>query len=203
MPKLTKPLAALFVSLIAWTLPATAESEQSDTTSAVSEAYANAKGEVSDAYIAGRLVTAYTISEHLNPFKIDVEVNDGVIRLAGKVANAVQRDLAVEIAKGVPQARQVQSALQIDPRNVDSRASHDDSFGQSFSDATTTARVKSRLVLNQSTSGLSIDVDTAKDIVTLTGQVASHTEAALAEQIAQNTDGVEKVRNQLDVKKSS
>jgi len=47
--------------------------------------------------------------------------------------------------------------------------------------------------------GLKIDVDTADDVVTLSGRVGSAEESQLAEEIAKNTGDVEGVRNNLVV----
>lgn len=60
----------------------------------------------------------------------------------------------------------------------------DRSFFKWVDDATTTAAVKTRLVGNDNTKGLQIDVDTSSDVVTLSGRVASAQETQLAEEIA-------------------
>jgi osmotically-inducible protein OsmY len=59
--------------------------------------------------------------------------------------------------------------------------------------------VKSRLLANPNTDGLQIDVDTRGDVVTLTGEVGSAEEKALAEELVRNTGDVQDVRNQLIV----
>ncbi len=164
-------------------------------------AYEKARGDALDAYIAGRLITAYVLSEHLSPFAVGVNVRNGVIRLSGTVENNVQRDLAIEIARGVPQASDVNSEIQVQARTPRKEPGAQESFAQNFSDAGVTARVKSRLLWNGSTSGLAINVDTERHIVTLSGTVQSGAESALAEQIALNTKGVEDVENNLSVAK--
>jgi osmotically-inducible protein OsmY len=62
--------------------------------------------------------------------------------------------------------------------------------------------VKSKLLGNPNTEGLQIDVDTRGDVVTLSGEVASPEEKALAEELTRNTGDVKTVRNQLVVKKA-
>jgi osmotically-inducible protein OsmY len=69
-------------------------------------------------------------------------------------------------------------------------------------DAAIVAAVKSRLLLNEHTSGLDITVEAHEDVVTLSGQVESEEERELAEMIAANTLGVEDVRNKLEVEGS-
>lgn len=199
MRQLITSLTILATS-IGLSLPASADRGDNGAKGPVAKAYSSAKGEVSDAYIAGRLVTAYTLSEHLSPFDIDIEVSDGAVDLAGTVSSAIERDLAVEIAKGIPAVSKVRSELKVRPDAQRQAQAQDAGFARSFNDATLTARVKSRLILNQNTGGLAINVDTDDQVVTLNGKVDTDTEAALAEEIAQNTDGVDRVINQLEVR---
>jgi len=74
-----------------------------------------------------------------------------------------------------------------------------ETIGQKINDATTTARVKSRLIINENTDGLRINVDTRNSEVTLNGTVKSETEKSHAEDIARSTNGVRSVQNQLKV----
>jgi osmotically-inducible protein OsmY len=62
--------------------------------------------------------------------------------------------------------------------------------------------VKTKLLNNPNTGGLQIDVDTRGDVVTLSGEVGSAEESALAEGLARNTGDVKDVRNQLVVRKA-
>src|SRR5262249_47016247 len=67
-----------------------------------------------DAYIAGRLVTAYALSEDLAPFDLRVEVADGVVTLGGTVDDKVLRELAIEIARDVDEVEEVVSELVVE-----------------------------------------------------------------------------------------
>jgi osmotically-inducible protein OsmY len=67
-------------------------------------------------------------------------------------------------------------------------------------DATVTTKVKSALIADPDLSGLSIDVDTAQNVVTLRGSVVSDAMRQKAEQLARSVDGVKEVRNELVVK---
>lgn len=163
-------------------------------------AYEKAKGEALDAYIAGRLITAYGLSEHLSPFEIGVSVKDGKIVLTGAVETQVQHDLALEIAHGIEQAHAVDSKITVDPQAPrNESAARQEGFTSLFSDAGITARVKTRLLLNASTSSFAVNVYTDGRAVTLSGTVDSSAESALAEQIALNTQGVERVENRLQI----
>ena len=160
------------------------------------------QGEVRDAWITGRIETAYVLNGHLNPFAINTDVEAGVVHLHGAVASDIDRDLAEEIAKGVEGVTDVQNDLEIDAAKMQAAGhgkSGDRDFGSWVDDATTTAVVKSKLLGNEHTQGLKIDVDTQDDVVTLSGRVGSTEERLLAEEIAKNTGDVEAVRNNLVV----
>jgi osmotically-inducible protein OsmY len=171
-----------------------AETPESDLTPPENE---RAREELLDAYIAGRLITAYALSEHLSPFTISVVVQNGRVILNGVVETAVQQDLAVEIARGVSEVQEVQSGIRVEP-DAPRRDDPDESgFASRFSDVTITARIKTRLLWNANIGGRDIQVMTQEGIVTLTGRVQTSDERELAGQIALNTRGVRRVENRL------
>lgn len=67
------------------------------------------------------------------------------------------------------------------------------------SDTTITAKVKKRLHEDKITHGADIHVDTVAGVVTLKGIVPSADASATAQQVAQETNGVKEVRNELTV----
>lgn len=161
-------------------------------------------GEFSDIWSKASLTTTYTLNRHLNPFKIDIEVHNGVATLRGTVDSDVERHLAEELALGVDGIREVKNELKISPDASSKYADHqgkstERSFIEKVEDANLTAMVKSQLLWNSSTGGLSIDVDTHSGVVSLSGDVDSAAESELAEQIARNTRNVLGVKNNLKV----
>lgn len=161
------------------------------------------KDRSSDLWAEASLTTAYTLNTQLNPFKIDTDVENGVATLRGTVESSVEKDLAGELAKGVDGIKEVRNELKVVPDGDYHTAKAEDgehrSFMRTVEDANITAKVKSQLLWNSNTSGLSIDVDTRNGKVTLTGDVGSDAEAQLAEQIARNTEDVRSVDNELKV----
>ena len=85
------------------------------------------------------------------------------------------------------------------PAMVTSTAACGKSVGNVIDDATITGRVKTALLNDPSVSGLRIDVDTFKGVVTLSGGVKSQAEANRAVTIARNTPGVVDVKSTLQV----
>jgi hyperosmotically inducible protein len=71
--------------------------------------------------------------------------------------------------------------------------------GQNVDDSTLTAAVKSQL---GASNLLRIDVDTNGGVVSLNGTVETPEEKARAEQLARRVDGVKRVVNNLQVKRS-
>lgn len=67
-------------------------------------------------------------------------------------------------------------------------------------DAAITAKVKTALIADPNLKGLSIDVDTQQNIVTLNGTVASDAARTDAERVAKQVEGVREVKNNLLVK---
>jgi len=81
----------------------------------------------------------------------------------------------------------------------DADAGDERTVAQRVDDARTTAAVKSRLLIEDATQGLKIDVSTFDHVVTLRGEVRSDEERRLAEQIARNVEEVRRVQNELQV----
>lgn len=158
-----------------------------------------------DAWIDGSIETAMLFNSHLNDYSIRSEVTDGKVVLSGNVGSDIDRSLAGEIAKGVDGVKSVDNEITIGSKQgtVDKLSAQASDRGKKLrqwaSDATTTAEIKTRLLANNSTHGLKINVDTKADIVTLSGKVKSAEEAELAEQIASNVESVTDVNNQLVV----
>lgn len=161
---------------------------------------------IKDAWLHGKLETALLFNEHLNSFAINTDVRSGVAYLSGSVESDIDRDLAGEIAKSIEGVTEVKNELRIDKDKAsaarEDESMNGDKFKDKVRDATLTAKVKTQLLVNGNTGGLSIDVDTKHSIVTLSGEVDSSQESELAERIAANTEGTRSVVNNLTVSES-
>jgi hyperosmotically inducible periplasmic protein len=142
--------------------------------------------------------TSFARSDELSALSINTDVKDGAVHLEGEVETDAQKELAAELAKSVEGVKSVRNDLEVkqgDP-SLAERVS------QGASDMALTARVKTRLLASDNTSGLAIKVSTDDSVVILEGEVESDTERELAEMIAANTSGVEEVENKLRVAKA-
>jgi osmotically-inducible protein OsmY len=190
------------VAGFAVTLPAAHAQISPDKTVEQNAQYAEST--IKDAWLDGKLETALLFNEHLNSFAIDTEVKNGVAYLRGSVESDIDRDLAGQIAESIEGVSKVKNDLAVDKakataaRESDSRP-ESSGFKADVMDATLTAEVKTELLINSNTQGMSINVDTEDGVVTLSGQVASEQEKELAGQIAANRDGTQSVRNMLTV----
>lgn len=158
----------------------------------------------SDAWLDGKLESAMLFNDQLNSFDIDTEVKNGTAYLSGAVESEIDVDLAGEVAKSVEGIDKVENRLTVDKQARD-RAKNSDAWKQKskwrqdIDNATLTAAIKTKLLLNEHTDGLDINVDSMNGVVTLSGTVGSKAEAELAEKIAENADGSRKVNNRLMV----
>lgn len=72
-------------------------------------------------------------------------------------------------------------------------------IGETIDDTTITTRVKTAMLNDPGVSGTSIDVDTYKGVVTLSGRVKSPAEHDQALALARQVDGVTDVKDALQV----
>lgn len=170
-----------------------------DKMAAASQSMANMSDKVntSDVVVKTKIVTSYTLNRQLNPFDITVVADSGTVTLTGTVQDESEKDLAEDIAKSVDGVAKVINNVKIEKA---AKRGKKPTFTQTVDDATTTAAVKSKLLMDSKTNGLSIHVKTVNNMVTLTGVVNSKDEKALAEKLAKGTDGAAKVNNLLSVK---
>ncbi len=159
------------------------------------------EGELKDAWLTGKAETVLTLNKHLNRYSISARVNQRVVTINGVVGSEIDKALASELMRGIAEISSVNNNLEVDTElesRMDAKqAISRSSFARWINDLTTTAIIRSRLVSNSNVPGLSIDVETRQDVVTLKGQVDSEEASALAEEIARNTGDVVEVRNNL------
>lgn len=62
---------------------------------------------ISDAWISSKVKASYLVSNNLDGLKIDVSTDNGMVRLAGQVPSAAQKELAVETARNIRGVRGV------------------------------------------------------------------------------------------------
>jgi hyperosmotically inducible protein len=142
-------------------------------------------------------------SNLVRKYDVKVKVVKGVATLSGDVATAAQKAEAERLAK-VNGVSKVENNITIDPNEDKSVADRLKNgltkTGDKITDAWITTKVKWFFMGEDALDGSEINVDTANHVVTLKGTVKSAAGKARAVQLAQQTDGVTKVVDQLVVK---
>lgn len=159
---------------------------------------------VTEARLEGQIGTAILLNRHLNSFEISVDVDGDTAILTGEVDESTDKELAERVAMNAKGIKRVDNRITMDgdaPRRARG-ADNDRDFGEAIEDASVTAAVKSRLLWNDTTDGLDINVDTMDGKVTLSGNATTNDEKALATRLAKRTDGVRSVDNRIVVKPS-
>jgi osmotically-inducible protein OsmY len=193
--------ALLSVAAAALLVPASTiahESRGGDDATMKSEAKDMAKDTkdaASDLATHVKLETKLAASGELSALAINTDVKDGVVHMKGEVETDAQKEMATQMAKSIEGVKSVKNELKITDKEPGMLESMRDSAG----DAALTAKVKTRLLASDNTSGLAINVTTEDDVVVLSGEVDSETERELAVLIAGNTSGVEDVRDNLRI----
>ncbi len=144
----------------------------------------------------GSIWTAFALNRHLNPFRLDIEVEAGEATLTGKVENAVQKDLAEQVALSIEGIDAVDNRIEV---AGEAAGGNPPGLVQRLEDASLAATVKSKLLWNSNTRGLGIQVKSETGAITLSGRAQTPAAKELAGQLAANTDGVREVFNHLSI----
>lgn len=180
------------------------QSTQQSSTSDTDATIDSMERKASDAWREGKLDTIYLFNRQLNNFTIDPEVVGSTVVLTGKVESEVDKALAEQLALGIDGITEVENHLTV-AASDEARSGKSDSdraLSDKIEDATLTAEVKTQLLANDETHGLSINVDTVSRNVTLSGTVASAAEKDLAGELAEQVEGVSSVNNSLVISES-
>jgi hyperosmotically inducible periplasmic protein len=151
---------------------------------------------VDDASITAAVKSKLLWSKHTDGLDIHVTTMAGKVRLEGSADSAESKALAGRLASNTQGVNDVDNALVVAaraPSAADNARGTASEAGQGIADAWITTKVKSTYMYSSNISSADISVDTTDGIVTLTGQVDSGAERALAIEMAQNIRGVRRV----------
>ncbi len=155
----------------------------------------NADDDIEDR-IAFRLET----DDLTRKYDIDVSAKNGVVTLSGDVATPAQKARAAELAK-IAGVTRVQDNIAVDPgadQTLTDRAKRGlNKTGEAITDAWITTKVSWFFVGEDLLDGSDINVDTSNSVVTLKGRVATEAARTRAKVLAERTEGVRQVVDQL------
>ena len=149
--------------------------------------------QIEDAAITTKVESKLAADPDVSAFNVDVDTNEGVVRLSGTVEKPEAKTQAEEIARETEGVQRVINDIKVGERTM----------GDRVSDTAITTKVKAKITGDPELNPFNINVDTKDGVVTLRGTVTSEESRQEAEEIARETDGVRRVQNMLDVEEGS
>jgi hyperosmotically inducible periplasmic protein len=153
---------------------------------------------IEDASITAAVKSKLLWSRHSSGLNTNVSTDRGRVMLQGDADSAAARDLATLLAANTRGVVAVDNQLLVHgakPTATEGVKQAAREQGSDMSDAWITTKVKSTLVFSSNVHSADIDVSTSSGVVTLTGNVATGAERALAIELAQNVRGVKNVKS--------
>lgn len=146
--------------------------------------------DIDDASLTANVKARLAADPDVDAHQIDVDSDDGVVTLRGKVDSDFEKREATSVAVDTHGVRSVHNQLEVG----------ESMMSKAFSDAWITSKIKSQLLADPTVRGLDIDVDTQDGNVTLSGKASTPQAILQAEALARNTDGVKEVDNQIELR---
>jgi hyperosmotically inducible periplasmic protein len=106
-----------------------------------------------------------------------------------------------EHAADVATAAAKREAVKLASKAVDTASEAKDHLGDTVAEAALTAKIKSKMALDDHVNARGINVDTSGSVATLSGVVASKDERKRAVQLARDTEGITRVVDKLEVER--
>jgi len=148
--------------------------------------------QIDDAALLTKVKSALVADPVTEAGEINVDVNRGVVKLAGFVGTAKEKEKAGQVARGVSGVQSVQNDLTVKGGS--------ESAGEVIDDSILTAKVKAALIESPDTKAHQINVETKEGVVSLSGFVDNAAAKSAATNVARSVTGVKDVKNELSVK---
>lgn len=167
-----------------------------------------------DMWLMAKVKSTLLFHRNVDATNTTVIVNNGVVTLRGEATSEAQKDLTTEYAKDVEGVKGVKNEMTLvvsstapsDKATPDKRIGETtmgqklDIMSEAIDDASTSALVKTTLLLHRSTSAQNTTVDTKEGVVTLGGKVSNAAEKDLASKLVSDVYGVKRVINNMTLK---
>jgi osmotically-inducible protein OsmY len=148
----------------------------------------------SDAWLRGKVKTMLLFHRSVSADTTEVDVKDGIVTLRGDAASQAQKELTTEYVKDVEGVKDVNNQMTVTKTSKKTRT-----VGKKIDDASITAQVKMTLLSHRSTSALNAKVETKRGVVTLYGKAGNVAELDLATKLAEDVNGVKRVKNRMTI----
>lgn len=146
--------------------------------------------QVDDAGLTAKVKAKLAADPEVNPFNIDVDTDDGVVTLRGRVEDPEAKTEAGKLARQTSGVRSVRNLIEVGESGMETAPG---------TDAALVTAIKAELTADPDVAATNIDVDAQDGVVTLSGTVKTSAARQEAERIARSVDGVRSVRNELKV----
>jgi osmotically-inducible protein OsmY len=160
---------------------------------------ANISQEVIDARQETQIWTTFALSPYLRCNDIMVSVREGRVILSGTVSDAVSKDLAKQIALGIKGIEAVDNRIDVHTNYQPPVKSAERDFSEMVDDAAVTSKVRSKILWSSYADRLTVNVDTRRGCVILSGTAENAEAKEFVGKLATNTHGVNSVDNQLEI----
>jgi len=148
--------------------------------------------QIDDAALLTSVKSALVADPVTEAGEINVDVNRGVVKLAGFVDTPKEKSQAGAVARQVHGVQSVQNDIAV--KNGSETA------GEVIDDSILTAKVKAALIESPDTKAHQINVETKEGVVQLSGFVDNSAARSAATEVAKSVTGVKDVKNALSVK---
>ncbi len=148
--------------------------------------------QVDDAVVLTSVKSALASDPVTKAGEINVDVNRGVVKLAGFVETSGEKSQAGDVARKVDGVKSVKNDIAV--------KKGDSSAGEMIDDSLLTGKVKAALIADSATKAHQINVETQGGVVQLSGFVDDAAAKSAATNVAKSVTGVKDVRNELSVK---
>lgn len=171
--------------------------------------------QVDDAMLTARIKARMTADGRVSPSRVDVDTLNGDVTLRGEVPTQEEKDAAAQVARNVEGVRSVSDQIIVNPavagtgipsgveiKQKAEKAANEVGQGvkKEAEDAFLLGEIKARLTA----AGYGdVAVDVERGVVTLKGEASSDKDRIAVEAIVEKIKGVEKVENQLVVKRQA
>jgi len=194
--------AILISSLAGAMAMVTTGCSQSDDTTGMqsSSASGSLDATASDTRIRSGIESSLASDSALSASSTDIEVSiaNGVVTLAGEVADTAAKTAAERAARAVDGVRSVRNDLTVATRRATSSSDPygpgaepgSNELGDAMSDTWITTKVKAELLSDELSSGFEVEVETVDGWVTLRGTLVDREAVDHVRKLVENVDGV-------------
>lgn len=158
--------------------------------------------QVNDATVTASVLTRLSGVKEIDPSGVRVSTQGGVVTLSGEVSTQEQKSRIENIARHTRGVRKVIDKIQVrapargaDPKQGTGRQE----LSETLDDEWMEKRIEIDLALNRNVNLKDIDVEVNSGVATLSGTVQDDAERRVAEESANEINGVRQVRNNLRV----